>query len=147
MMKSNYTSRYRAVLLPIGVIGRQSQQGSGICCSGDWLQANGIQCNIGRRRGSLYAAFVLLAAGTPNDWNSDTVGSSIHHSIADDHIGIKKFIQHAAWICSDFLLRDASCDDGRRVAAESEHCKLDGFRSRCPTFAQRSPPLVTNQQL
>jgi len=32
------------------------------------------------------------------------------------------------------ILWDASRDDGRYMAAESEHCRLDGIHSRCSTF-------------
>ena len=112
---------HRAMLIPTGVIGHRSQQGSGICCSKHRLSADGNQCNTDRRGDSLHATSILPADGVPTSWDPDAIGSDAHHSVADDHIDIKKFVQHAAWIYSGFFLWDASRDDGRRMAAESEH--------------------------
>ena len=82
-----------------------------------------------------YAAAILLAIGVPTSWDSVVVSSDIHHSIADDYIGVEGFVQHAAWICPDLFFQDASRDDGRHMAAESECYRPSRIRSRCSTFA------------
>ena len=87
-----------------------------------------------------YAAAILLAVGIPTSWDSVVVGSDIHHSIADDYIGIEEFVQHAAWICPDLFFQDASRDDGRHMAAESECYRPSRICSRRSTI---TPEIAT----
>ena len=123
------------MLLPTGVIDHRSQQSGGISYSGRQLPADGTQRDIGKHRVYSHARTVFLADGVPISWNSGAIGFGICHRNADDHIGVKKSIYHAAWICANFFLWDAPRDDGRRVAVGSKSCKQDGIQPSCFTIA------------
>ena len=83
------------MLLPTRVPGRRSKQSSSIGCSKHRLPADGTQYKIGRHKIYSYACTILSADGVPTSWDSNAIGSGICHSIAGDHISIKKFVQHA----------------------------------------------------